>query len=458
MAHPTVVLNVVGLDAGLLRNHAPRLRSMAKEGTQRTIEPVFPALTCSAQSSMLTGLTPGDHGIIGNGWYDRESGEIRFWKQANQLVQGEKVWDVAKQRDPDFTCCNMFWWYNMYSSADIAVTPRPMYPADGRKIPDIWTHPPDLRDRLQRELGPFPLFHFWGPASDIRSSRWIADASRIVHESHAPDLQLIYLPHLDYALQQLGPDDPAIAGYVREIDDLAGDLVDHYRQHGCRVLVVSEYGIGPVEDAVEINRILRNAGLLAVREELGRELLDPGASRAFAVTDHQIAHVYLAPGTDHATVRTLLLEADGIDEVLDEAGQSARGARHERGGDLLCTSEPQRWFTWDYWNDDRRAPDFARTVDIHRKPGYDPRELFLDPKRTLPRLRIGWKLLKKKLGFRTLMDVIPLDTSLVRGSHGRTDLGADRTPVLLSTESLDDLPETVPATAIRDLMLRLLLD
>lgn len=458
MTHQTVVLNIVGLDAGLLRDHAPRIRAIGEAGTTRCIDAAFPALTCSAQSDMLTGATPSRHGIVGNGWYDRTSAEIRFWKQSNRLVEGDKIWDVARRREAGFTCSNMFWWYNMYSDVDTAVTPRPMYLADGRKQPDIWTNPPELRDRLQQELGTFPLFHFWGPASDIRSSRWIADASRIVHETTRPDLQLIYLPHLDYALQQLGPDDPAIAGHVRQIDELAGDLAEHHRQRGCRVLIVSEYGIGPVDDAVSINLALREAGLLAIRHERGTELLDAGASKAFAVTDHQIAHVYVDPDVDCDGVRSLLDDLDGVDQVLGEDEQMQRGVHHERSGDLLCISEPRRWFVWDYWTDDRRAPDYARTVDIHRKPGYDPRELFLDPNLKAPRLHIAWKLLRKKLGFRTLMDVIPLDASLVRGSHGRTDLGPDRTPIMLSSERMDDLPERLPAAGVHDIMLRLLFD
>tara|TARA_Y100000589_G_scaffold283521_1_gene281646 strand:+ start:1905 stop:3281 length:1377 start_codon:yes stop_codon:yes gene_type:complete len=456
VAHPTVILNVVGLDRGLLRDHAPRLRALADDGTRRTIAPAFPAVTCTAQSCMLTGRSPSEHGIVGNGWYDRTSCEVRFWKQSNRLVGGDKIWETARRSEPDFTCSNMFWWYNMYSTADTAVTPRPMYPADGRKLPDIWTNPPELRDRLQRELGPFPLFHFWGPGSDLRSSHWIAEASRIVHEATSPDLQLVYLPHLDYALQQLGPEDSSIARHVREIDELTGDLIDFYRDRGCRVLAVSEYGIGPVDDAVAINRILREAGLLAIREERGRELLDAGASKAFAIADHQIAHVYLGDDVDPATIRPLLEANDGIDEVLAGEELITRGLAHERCGDLVCISEPRRWFTWDYWLDAGRAPDFARTVDIHRKPGYDPRELFLDPDRPLLRAGIAWRLLRKKLGFRTLMDVIPLDTSLVRGSHGRTDLGPDRSPVLLCSESMEDLPETIAATDVHDIALRLL--
>jgi predicted AlkP superfamily pyrophosphatase or phosphodiesterase len=458
MTTPTVVLNIVGLDAGLLRDHAPRLRAIGALGSSRTIAPVFPALTCSAQSSMVTGLPPAAHGIVGNGWYDRESHEIRFWKQSNRLVQGEKVWETARRRDPAFTCCTMFWWYNMYASSDWAVTPRPMYRADGRKLPDIWTHPASLRDELQGELGTFPLFRFWGPAADLVSTRWIVDASRIVQHKHEPTLHLIYLPHLDYALQQHGPESPEAAHAVREIDALAGSFAEDCIERGHRVLIVSEYGIGPVDDAAAPNIALREAGLLAVRNELGREYLDTGASRAFAVADHQIAHVYVHDHDDLAETRRVLESLDGVDRVLGHDELVAAAMHHERAGDLVLISDPRRWFTWDFWLDPSKAPDYARTVDIHRKPGYDPRELFLDPTLTAPKLRIAAGIMKKKLGFRSMLNVIPLDTTLVQGSHGRTDLGPDRLPILLSSQAMDSLPAQVPCTDVRDAMLNLVFE
>ncbi len=456
MPTPTVVLNIVGLDAGLLRKHAPRLRAIAEHGSSRIIAPTFPALTCSAQASMVTGRPPSEHGIVGNGWYDRESHEVRFWKQSNRLVRGEKVWETARHRDPKCTCCTMFWWYNMYASSDWAVTPRPMYPADGRKLPDIWTNPAALREQLQGELGQFPLFRFWGPAADLTSTRWIVDAGRIVQSRHEPTLHLIYLPHLDYTLQQFGPDAPEAAKATADIDDLAGALAEDLIEQGCRVLIVSEYGIGPVDDAAAPNRSLRDAGLLAVRTECGRELLDPGASRAFAVVDHQIAHVYVHDPADLAETIRVLEAVDGVDRVLSGSALADAKLDHERTGDLVLISDPRRLFTWDYWYDETKAPDYARTVDIHRKPGYDPRELFIDPELTAPKLKIASTLIRKKLGFRTLLDVIPLDTSLVRGSHGRTDLGDDRRPVLLCSEPMEQLPELVESTAVRDVMLDLL--
>ncbi len=417
--HKTVVLNVVGLTPKLVGPSTPQLAAWAERAGVARIRPAFPAVTSTAQADYLTGQYPERHGIVGNGWYCRDECDVRFWRQSNKLVEAPKIWEAARAADPSFTCANLFWWFNMYSTADYAVTPRPMYPADGRKIPDIYTKPAELRADLQRRLGPFPLFDFWGPKASLRSSQWIAEAAKCVERKCNPTLTLIYLPHLDYNLQRLGPAHSAVEGDLRGIDQVAGDLIRHYESRGARVIVLSEYGIRDVQSPVHLNRVLREHGLIAVREELGRELLDPGASAAFAVADHQVAHVYVNdPGRLHQ-VRGILENTPGVDMVLDREQKIAHRLAHPRSGDLVAVARPDAWFTYYYWLDDRRAPDFARTVDIHRKPGYDPVELFLDPVMTLPALRIGWKLLKKQCGFRTLLDVIPLNASLVRGSHGR---------------------------------------
>ncbi len=267
----------------------------------------------------------------------------------------------------------------MASSADYAVTPRPIYKADGRKLPDCYAQPSALRGELTAKLGAFPLFSFWGPATDIASSRWIADAALHVMATRDPTLTLVYLPHLDYGLQRLGPDDPAIVKDLGEIDAVAGMLIDAAASSGRRVLIVSEYGIVPVSRPVHINRVLREAGLLAVRDEDGGELLDPPQSRAFALADHQVAHVYVADKSDVPRVRALIERVDGVAEVWGEAEKRAHGLDHERSGELVVLAEPDAWFTYYYWLEDAHAPDFARTVEIHRKPGYDPVELFLDP-------------------------------------------------------------------------------
>ena len=424
------VLNVVGLTPGLLGPHTPHLARWMADAEVASLRPVLPAVTCSVQATMLTGQPPARHGIVGNGWYDRDNAEIRFWRQSNHLVQAPKVWDAARALDPSFTCANLFWWFAMYAGTDIAVTPRPIYLADGRKLPDVWTNPPGLRDALQAKLGQFPLFEFWGPRTTIRSSQWIADAARAVEEAHAPSLSLVYLPHLDYVLQREGPEGASLARDLSDIDALCGTLLTFYGDRGVQVVVLSEYGIAPVSRPVHLNRTLRRHGLLAVRDELGCELLDAGASAAFAVADHQVAHVYVQDPDRIGPVRALLESEPGVELVLDAAGKQAHGLDHPRAGDLVAVAAPDAWFTYYHWLADRRAPDFARTVDIHRKPGYDPVELFIDPAIRLPRLKAASILARKRLGFRTMMDLIPLDAGLVRGSHGRVATERDAAPLV----------------------------
>ena len=452
----TLVILVVGLSPSLVGEHTPHLKRLAEAGGQRPLTTVLPAVTCTAQSSLVTGLPPSGHGAVANGWYFRDLSEVWLWRQSNRLVQGEKIWEAGKARDPDFTCAKMFWWYNMYSTADWSATPRPMYPADGRKIPDHYAHPAELRDELNARLGVFPLFKFWGPMADIASSRWIADATRHVMATRKPTLTLCYLPHLDYNLQRLGPDlsHPRLIQDLREIDGVCGELIEAAQGDGRRILVVSEYGITPVTDAVHVNRALREAGLIQVRVEMGRELLDASASAAFALADHQLAHIYVQAPQRIAEVKTLVEALDGVELVLDEEGKRANGLDHPRSGELVAVSRADRWFSYYYWLDDERAPDFARSVDIHRKPGYDPVELFLNPALSIPMLSVAWRLAKRKLGFRSLLDVISLkDTRLVKGSHGRlTDDPADG-PLVISSQP-DLLPEgPVAATAFKRLVL-----
>ena len=431
---PVIVLNVVGLTPRLLGPSTPHLSRLAERTGLRSLVPAFPAVTCTAQSTMLTGLDPSGHGIVGNGWYFRDLGEVFLWRQSNKLVSGEKLWEAAKKRDPDFTCANLFWWYAMHTSADISVTPRPIYLADGRKLPDCYATPPHLAEELTQKLGTFPLFRFWGPATTIESSRWIADAALHVRRARNPTLTLVYLPHLDYDLQRVGPDHPSIATAVSEVDALCGMLIDDANRDAADVIVVSEYGITPVSRPVHLNRILRRAGLLAVREERGHEQLDLSESLAFAVADHQVAHVYVRDEARVAEVAKLLSAEPGVEKVLDRAGQAAAGIAHERSGELVAVAAADSWFTWYHWLDDARAPDFARTVEIHRKPGYDPVELFLDPAIRVPALSIGWRLLKRALGFRALMDVTPLDATLVKGSHGRLPQDAAAGPLLIGAD------------------------
>jgi predicted AlkP superfamily pyrophosphatase or phosphodiesterase len=409
----------------------PRLQQLSEAGGLLRVKPVLPAVTCTAQSTYLTGLAPDGHGAVANGWYDRTLAEHHFWKQSNHLVAGPKLWEKARAVRPGFTCAKLFWWYNLYSSADWSITPRPMYPADGRKVFDVTSHPLAIRDEIKRDLGPFPFPAFWGPAAGIASSEWIARSARWIEERQQPDLSLIYLPHLDYNLQRFGPDDPRIAGDCEAIDRVVGELLDFFAARGVRPVVLSEYGITPVRRAIALNRVFRRQGWLTVKDELGRELLDCGASRVFAIADHQVANIYVNDPALVGVARAIVEQQDGVARVLDAAGKRAAGLDHARSGDLVAFAAEDAWFSYYYWEDDRRAPDFARCVDIHRKYGYDPAELFLDPAIAWPKLRIASTLLRRKLGFRALMDVIPLDAALVKGSHGTCPADAADWPVLL---------------------------
>ena len=438
----TAIINIVGLTESLLGADTPRIAAFRQRGVSANIIPAFPALTCTAQSTYLTGTTASVHGIVGNGWYHRELADVQFWKQSNHLVQGRKLWQELRQREEKFTCAKLFWWYNMYSGVDYSITPRPIYPADGRKVFDIYTWPYSIREEIKQDLGEFPFPTFWGPAAGVQTpqgcpeaaSRWIAESARWIEKKYQPTLSLIYLPHLDYNLQRLGPIDPAIRLDLRAIDGIVGDLIDFFASRHVQVILLSEYGITPVHLPVHLNKLFREHGLLAVKDELGLELLDCGASKVFAVADHQIAHVYLNDPRLESRIRELLEKQEGIAQVLGKSEKKEFGIDHGRAGDLIAVAAENAWFTYYYWLDDSVAPDFARTVDIHRKPGYDPVELFLDPGIRFPKLKIAWRLLQKKLGQRMLMDLIPLDATLVKGSHGRRPTNLGDYPVLISSE------------------------
>jgi predicted AlkP superfamily pyrophosphatase or phosphodiesterase len=452
----TVVLDVVGLTPNLIGDNTPQIKAFVDRNSMSTIEPEVPAVTTTAQSSFITGKRPNEHGVVGNGWYFQDTAEIKFWRQSNKLVQARKLWEHARELDPDFTVAKMFWWYNMYSSADYSATPRPMYPVDGRKIPDVYTYPGDMRDRLQAELGQFPLFKFWGPNASIESSRWIADATMMVDRWHDPTLTLVYLPHMDYSLQVHGPDVNKVATELREIDRVTGDLIQHYEKQGANVMLLSEYGITHVNTPIHLNRLFREHGMIAYREELGHEMFDAGASRAFAVADHQVAHVYVNDPAIRPKVRELLESVADIDQILDEDGKRENYLDHPRSGDFVVLAKPHAWFTYYYWFDDEKAPDYARTVDIHRKPGYDPVELFIDPKIPYPMVKAGLRLLQKKLGFRYTMDLIPLDATLVKGSHGVKTAQEDG-PIIVTNQSHLLTADHVSAHQVYDAILSHLL-
>jgi predicted AlkP superfamily pyrophosphatase or phosphodiesterase len=449
----TVVINVVGLTPSLMGENTPFLSQWEKDAQKSAISPVVPAVTCSAQATYFTGKWPETHGVVGNGWYFRDVCEIKFWHQSNKLVEAPKIWEVAKQLDPTFTCANMFWWFNMYSTADYSVTPRPQYLADGRKMPDCYSHPANLRDHLQAKFGTFPLFEFWGPRTTIRSSQWIANASMEVDRMHNPTLTLIYLPHLDYNLQRFGPKHSKIATDLREIDGVCKELIEFYEGQGAQVIVLSEYGITEVNRAVQLNRLLRKHEYLAIREERGTELLDAGASEAFAVADHQVAHIYVKNPDRIEEVRKLIAAVPGVEKTLAGNERELYHLNHPRAGEIVAIADARSWFSYYYWLEDERAPDFARIVEIHKKPGYDPVEMFANPQIKFLMPKVAFKLLKKKLGFRMLMDIIPLDDTLIKGSHGRIPDSREEYPILL-TKNTSLIPDkNIQPTQVFDIIM-----
>lgn len=439
MPSPLIVINVVGLSPYMLGDNTPNLNKLIKQGYQaKPLKDVFPAVTTTAQSAMVTGKTADEHGIVGNGWYFKELAEVGFWKQANQIVQSDKIWDVLKRENPGFKVSKLFWWYNMYANVDNSITPRPHYLADGGKLFDLYSSPNGLHQGIEDKIGIFPFFNFWGPKAGIGASQWIGKAAIEEFKQNQPDLQLVYLPHLDYNLQKIGPNHPDIAKDIQAIDAVVGEIMSELAAYSPDYLIVSEYGITEVNQVIPINQILRKHDFIAVRETKGFENLDCGASEAFAVADHQCAHIYVNNAKRLDEIKQLLLATDGIEKVLDKTEQQALNINHERSGDLVAISAQDAWFSYYYWLDDNKAPDFARTVDIHRKPGYDPVEMYIDPKIKFPTLKVIGKLIKKKLGFRMLMDVIPLDPSLVKGSHGRCVDKPEQGPILILPNSLSD--------------------
>ena len=436
-----LVLNVVGLTHELIsKEYSPFLYSFLEKGKKSYLEPPIPAVTCTSQAEMLTGKSANEHGIVANGWYFKERSEVKLWQQSNHLVKEKKVWDELKKLNQKFSVTNMFWWYNMYSTADYSVTPRPIYRADGAKYPDTYAQPQEFNDYLKKKLGNFPLFSFWGPKTNIKSSQWIADATVEAIDRYQSNLVFCYLPHLDYNLQRWGTKDKRILKDITEIDGVVEKLVKQSKEKGYKTMILSEYGIQNVDTPIHINRILREQGYIATRIECREEHFDAGASEAFAVADHQLAHIYVKNNDNIERVVEVLKKQENIQEILTGEERDKYNLDQERSGDIICLAKKNAWFTYYYWLDEKKVPDYAKTVDIHRKAGYDPVELFADKNSFIKVIK---SLVRKKLGFRYLMNVIPLDASLVKGSHGVQVENKKQGPLLLTDFSFSKQQETI---------------
>lgn len=452
MPAPLLVINAVGLTPRLLP-HAPRLSRLAADGWCVPFREVLPAVTCTAQATLLTGQMPDVHGVVANGWLFRDTNEVRFWQQSNRLIQAEPLYATARRRAAargrHLSVAKLFWWFNQGAPVNWSVTPKPHYGIDSRKVFDVLTTPPELGPSLQQQLGPFPFPAFWGPSAGINSTKWIAAAAAVTLLDQRPDLTLVYLPHLDYDPQRLGPSGCDLPRLVGELDAACEPLMEAAAAIGARVWVVSEYGHCDVAFPVYPNRALRQAGLLAVRDGPFGEQLDTFASRAFAVCDHQLAHVYAEDSTAARQAFDVLCALPGVARALAGGRRCELNLEHPRSGELILLAEPNTWFAYPFWLNDRRAPDYARSVAIHHKPGFDPCELYFDPKLRFPKMRVVRRLLQRSLGFRMTMDVIPLDASLVRGSHGlAASHDADR-PLWIG-DGPSPGSAAVPMTAFRD--------
>jgi hypothetical protein len=383
----------------------PRLRELMAGGQIVDLVPSFPCVTCPVQANMTTGRLPVDHGVVANGIYWPRRQEVEMWTAPNDCIERPQIWDLLSQHDESLTSAVWFPMHAKGCEADYVCTPAPIHNPDGSESLWCYTRPQELYGVLRDRLGHFPLQHFWGPMADIRSSAWIVDSAVYAAETYRPHFCYIYLPHLDYAAQRSGPESAAADGAVAELDEQIGRLVDGLggayddeQINDMLWLVIGEYVITRVRHVLFPNRVLREAGLLAVEQRDDGEHVDIAGSRAWAMTDHQLSHVYLSDDDEAGVQRlaAMFREQPGVDEVLAGEGLAKYGLNHQRSGQLVLVSEPESWQAYYWWLDEDRAPSFARTVDIHRKPGYDPVELHVDP----------------------ATKSIPLDATLVKGSHG----------------------------------------
>lgn len=451
MFKPLLIINIAGLSYSAIGSNTPRLSELANRGRCIAVQPPVPALTSTSQATFSTGSPPAEHGIVANGWYFEELSEILNWQRSARLVHGEPIWESVRKVDSSIQTANLFWRHATHATCELKVTERPTYWADGRKSEDIYTEPGSFRDELVEQLGPFPLFRFWGPVADITSTRWIVDATIRVVRKETYGMVLTYLPHLDYDHQRFGPHSSQGAKALNDVDVEAGRLIDVADENGWRIAVVSDYAFEPVSQPIFLNRVLRQNGYIAVQNAANGELLEPGFSKAFAVCDQQIAHVYVNDTAECDRVETLLAETHGVGSVLNQRTMKEQGIAHRRSGQLLAIAEPGCWFAYPYWLDDQNAPDFAGCVAIHAKPGFDPAELFMVPG-TQGKFHMAKRLLQKTLGLRAPFDVISTDPTVVRGAHGRIPSSNETRPLLLTSWPIE-LPEIAPMHDLKSILL-----
>ncbi|MDX1961508.1 MAG: alkaline phosphatase family protein [Pirellulales bacterium] len=409
MPDTVILLSIPGLrESDLAR--MPHLSRLTSHGDRTTLVPSFPCVTCAVQVNMTTGQPPRKHGVVGNGFYWREKQHPELWTAWNDVIEQPQIWDILSQHDDSLTSAVWFPLLSKGAEAALVCTPAPIHNPDGSESLWCYTKPQSLYGELRDAIGHFPLHHFWGPLANIKSTSWIVDSAIWAAQRDTPHFFYIYLPHLDYAAQKFGPDSPEAHRACVDLDvvlsqltqglDRAYENIPDQDRLPPLYIIASEYVISPVNHVTYPNRVLRNAGLLNVRpaaDGIGEEL-DLAASAAWAMVDHQFSHVFVQ-NADPAVlerVRELFTGTAGIDEVLIGAEREKYDLDHPRAGEAILISTPNSWQAYYWWHDDAQAPSFARTVDIHRKPGYDPVELCFDP----------------------ATKSIPLDATLIKGSHG----------------------------------------
>jgi len=397
-----VVLDIVGLDishvsSGLI----PTISDLAGIGECGYLKPVFPSVTSTVQSSVLSGKYPNQHGIISNGLYDRENYQVSFWEQSSKLVKSERIWDILKKRNNDLKTSILFWQNTMFANSEFVITPRPIHLENGQM--DMWCYsrPPDYYEEVSNIIGEFDLYSYWGPFASFKSTEWISKSVEYTLEKYKPNLLFAYFPQLDYSSQKFGKNSTEVKVDLEKIDEVVSSIIKKTKKLGIfeetEFIIFSEYGFNDVNDGISINKLLREKGYLAIRTIKNKEYIDFEYSKAFAMVDHQIANIYIKNPEDKNFVKEILEEVKGIEKICDDKEKRELKIDHSRSGDLIAISNKDKWFSYYWWFEDNKAPTFTKTVDIHRKPGYDPLELFVD--------------------FKTKS--IPFETALVKGSHGR---------------------------------------
>lgn len=372
-AKKLLIVQIAGLGADFAQGEA-RAGAFGFKG----IEAAFPAVTCCAQATFRTASQPRAHGMAANGVFARELRKVLFWEQSAALVEGDRIW--KKYRASGRTVGMMFWQQSLGEELDLVLSPAPIHKHSGGMIQSLYAHPISLEARLVHELKrPFNLMHYWGPLASRKASDWIVDATCAVMRMPdlAPDLLFSYIPHLDYDLQRRGPKSRAAKRALGLLLDYLARLQTEAAVHDYETLFFGDYAIESATGGVVFpNRRLRETGLLETRSVRKMSYADFFASRAFAMVDHQIAHVFTRDAQAAGEARAALLGQPGIEAVLDREEQARLGVDHPRGGDLLLIAQPGAWFAYPWWSERSEAPDFASHVDIHNKPGYDPCELF----------------------------------------------------------------------------------